>query len=341
MPTAAALAAALALTSLLLASPVSAALARSTWGWRAPRPALVLWQAVCLSAGVSAVGAGVALAVEPLGDDVGSGVRTWFRNVVDGHPFRGQTPAEIAVGAASSAIALVLFAVLLRSLALTLRRRRAHRALLVLLTDSCPATAVDRADLLAGVRILDHRTAVAYSLPGWHSQVVLSAGLLDLLTRDELAAVISHERAHIRSRHDLLVLPFQAWGSALGRLPGVRQAAVAVGELAEMLADDIAVRGTDPRVLARALAKVALAMSPATSPAGAPATSPAGAPAAPAVVPVGAPPAASSVPGPVVSARVTRLLDRRRPPRWQVAAVYALAVVLLCVPVVLLLQSWR
>ena len=89
--------------------------------------------------------------------------------------------------------------------------------------------------------------AVAYTLPGWHSRVVLSAGLVDLLTEQELAAVIEHERAHLRARHDLLVLPFQAWAVALGRIPGVRLAGGSVAELTEMLADDVAAARTHGR----------------------------------------------------------------------------------------------
>ena len=40
--------------------------------------------------------------------------------------------------------------------------------------------------------------------------IVISAGTLDLLDADELAAVLAHERAHLRERHDLVLLPFTA-----------------------------------------------------------------------------------------------------------------------------------
>ena len=328
MPGAALLAAALAATGLLLASPVSALLARARWTRRAPLPALVLWQAVCLAAGVSVVGAGVVLAVQPLGHNVVSGVWRWFTNLTGGHPLAGQSEVEVVVGALASAAALALFAVLLLSLLRAVRRRRAHRALLDLLTagrirTGQPAGGAegmptgDRADLLAGVRIVDHRAAVAYTLPGWHSRVVLTAGLLELLDRDELAAVIGHERAHIRFRHDLLVLPFQAWATALGRLPGVRGASTAVADLAEMLADDLATGACERRVLARALAKVALSGDAAPDE-----------------------PTRAIAAGPV-AARVDRLLEPAFLPRWQVVAVYLAAAALLVVPTVMLLRGWR
>ena len=140
----------------------------------------------------------------------------------------------IVAGTLAAAAALILFGVLIRSVLLTVRRRRAHRMLLDLLTADRPRRGAgvpvvtlsaerdaEMGDLLDDVRILDHSTAVAYTLPGWHSRVVLSAGMLDLLCRAELVAVIDHEKAHVRSRHDLLVLPFQAWATALGWLPGV------------------------------------------------------------------------------------------------------------------------
>ena len=117
-----------------------------------------------------------------------------------------------------------------------------------------------RRALLADVRVLDHPSPVAYSLPGWHSRVVLSAGMLELLEPDELAAVLEHERAHLRTRHDLMLLPFQAWVEALGAVPGVRMARQSVAELAEMLADDVAARRTRGDVLAAALAKVDLGL---------------------------------------------------------------------------------
>ena len=39
---------------------------------------------------------------------------------------------------------------------------------------------------------------------------MISAGTLDLLDSAELAAVLAHERAHLRERHDLVLLPFIA-----------------------------------------------------------------------------------------------------------------------------------
>lgn len=336
------LAAALALMSVVLASPVSALLARARWPHRAPGAALVLWQSICLAAGVCLVGAGLVLALEPLGGDVLSVLRRWSTQLRSGHPFTGLTGHGIVAGTLAGTAAVILFGVLVRCGALAGRRRRAHRHLLDLLTGeraggrgsaggpgqgSASLTRLGSGDdigalgeLFADVRILDHAAAVAYTVPGWHSRVVLSAGMLDLLDRAELVAVIDHERAHVRSRHDLLVLPFQAWATAVGWLPGVRAAAGSVAELTEMLADDRAVRRSAPRTLATALATVALAGSPASG------------------LPLSRTPA---VAGRSVSARVDRLLQPRPLAAPALISVYLVAFLLLAVPATLLLTGWR
>jgi len=338
------LAAALALMSVVLASPVSALLARARWPHRAPGAALVLWQSICLAAGVCLVGAGLVLGLEPLGGNVLSVLRRWSTELRSGHPLAGLTGLGIVAGTLSGTAAVILFGVLVRCAALAGRRRRAHRHLLDLLTGQRaggtrgaaggtghgPASPVRLGsgddigalgELFADVRILDHAAAVAYTVPGWHSRVVLTAGMLDLLDRAELVAVIDHERAHVRSRHDLLVLPFQAWATAVGWLPGVRAAAGSVAELTEMLADDRAVRRSAPRTLARALATVALAGIPGKS----------------GLLRSQTP----AVAGRAVSARVDRLLQPRPLPAPALISVYLVAFLLLAVPAALLLTGWR
>ena len=113
-----------------------------------------------------------------------------------------------------------------------------------------PAPAADLLSLLAhgdpkvpGALVVDHPAAAAYCVPGLRSAIVISAGALDLLDQAELAAVLAHERAHLRDRHDLVLLPFTALLSAFrwSAQPAGRHGAVAL--LVEMHADDCA-RGT-------------------------------------------------------------------------------------------------
>ncbi len=309
----------LILVGLLLTAPVSYRLAGARWPRRSPRPALVLWQALCLAAGFSVVAGLVVFAVEPVGDSLPTGAWNWFAAVFTGT--LDVPPWRLLCGLLALALAGLLLSVLVRTALMIGRRRRAHRRVLDLLTGSAAPRNGRRLIRPADVRILDHRAAVAYTVPGLHSRVVLSAGLVELLTEDELAAVIEHERAHLRARHDLLVLPFQAWAVALGRVPGVRPAGGAVSELTEMLADDAAAGRTSCAALASALAKVALSGPPPLVPAGRLADSPA-------------------IAGTAVADRVRRLLNPQPLSRLQVFGVYALSAVLLAIPASVLLLHW-
>lgn len=323
------LAAGLAAAGVLLAGPVSVAYAGAGWSQRSPRAALVLWQAVCLGAGLSMLGSLVTLAVAPLGDNLFSALITFAEQLWDGRPFDGLTPWRVACGLLAIVIAMALSVVLIRCLYLAMSRRRTHRSLIDLL--SRPQAADANPALLSDVRVLDHASAVAYSVPGWHSRVVLSAGLLDLLTAAELAAVLEHERAHLRSRHDLLILPFQAWAASLGPVPGVQMARQAVAGLAEMLADDLALRRARPAVLASALAKVTLATRPSRGGSADPGADLSGASAT----------GSGAVAVATMTGRVRRLLDPDPLPQASTLGLYLLAALLVIVPDTLLLIGWR
>lgn len=347
----------LAAVSVLLAGPVSSRLAAAGWARGHPRPSLVLWQAVCLAAGLLMIEAGLIVAVAPLGRCLGDGLLQWTANVRAGVPLAGMTSVGVVTGVLALLAALVLLITLLRSMAWAQRRRRTHRTVLDLLTSGQPQ---DQGRLLRDVRVIEDRRAVAYSVPGWHARVVLSGGMLDLLQPDELRAVIAHERAHVRFRHDLLVLPFQAWATTLGRVPGVRRAAEAVTELAEMLADDVAARHSSRRVVAAALVKVALAgaipapvgasdptrptrpKAPARSAAAGPVPGVGSAPAR-AADPCAAgelPGNPAATPGSVV--RRVRRLCRPGPRRWPAALIWLAAVAVVSLPLlVAVVVRWR
>jgi Zn-dependent protease with chaperone function len=139
------------------------------------------------------------------------------------------------------------------------RARRRHRALLALI-----ARHGDE-----GTLVLDHPAAAAYCLPGtFQSRVVVSAGTLELLDRAELAAVLAHERAHVRERHDLVLIPFASLRQIFPGFRLVARCMDAVELLIEMRADDRAKRHRHPRLLATALLRFAAAR-PAAAPSGA------------------------------------------------------------------------
>jgi hypothetical protein len=107
------------------------------------------------------------------------------------------------------------------------------------------------------VRLLDHPVVAAYCLPGVRPRIVLSQGVLDVLTGAQLAAVVGHERAHARGQHDLVILPFRAWRQTFPFLPSAGAALGAVELLVELLADDTASRRGGAGPLLAALRRLA------------------------------------------------------------------------------------
>ncbi len=240
------------LLALWLAGPVPALLARATWPMRAPRAAIVLWQSIALAGVLSAFSAGIAIASR------------LFVPGPDGRPTATIT-SEIEVLGWPLWIAYVLvFALTLMvgvrltvsvlQVAIATRRRRAHHRMVVDLVGRSQKS---------GLRVLDVAEPLAYCLPGVRSRVVVSQGTLTTLADKEFTAILSHERAHLRARHDLVLEMFTAVHAAFPRFVRSGNALDAVRLLVEMLADDAAVRTTGPTPLARALVTCAAGRAPA------------------------------------------------------------------------------
>ena len=247
--------------AVLLAGPAPALLARATWPLRAPRAAMVLWQAIALAAALSAFSAGIAIATRLLMPGP------------DGRPTAGVMGAAgrlgwplwaayIAVFALTVLVGARLAIAVLR-LAITNRRRRAHHRMVVDLVGVGHGAAL--AQPCAGtrdLRVLGVAQPLAYCLPGVRSRVVVSEGALSTLTDAEVTAILSHERAHLRARHDLVLEAFTAVHAAFPRLVRSANALRAVQLLVELLADDAAVRATGRTPLARALVACAAGRPP-------------------------------------------------------------------------------
>ena len=293
--------------------PGAAILASARWPYRSPAAAILLWQALGLSWGLAAVGALAGLGAVPGRYGVAGGALSGASRALRGATlgFDADTlgaAARLAVLGASAGLLTLLCWVLVAATAAVLIARHRHRALLRLLAHGDPK--------VPGALVVDHPAAAAYCVPGLRSQIVISAGTLDLLDQAELAAVLAHERAHLRARHDLVLLPFCALARAFPRSRLVRQARATVALLVEMLADDRALRQRPARELATALLRVG-ASGAGRAPAG---TLAAG--------------------DDEVVARVTRLLTRpARLPVPTQALICSAAAVLVAVPVTLLLFS--
>jgi Zn-dependent protease with chaperone function len=299
----------------------ASALVQASWPRRSPAAAILLWQALGLASGLAAVGTLLGLAMPASNIGVVRStlhVATLFRTgglfglfrVAGTFWAKGTVPTiVVAMRLACLAAGLALFAslcwVLFAAGCAVLQARRRQRVLLTLLAHGDPK--------VPGALVVDHPTAAAYCLPGLRSHIVVSVGTLQLLGHGELAAVLAHERAHLRERHDLVLLPFTALRRAFPKSATCTDAHHAVALLVEMLADDRALRTRPTRELVSALVRFGTA---GTCPA-----------------PAGALAAAEGE----VAARVTRLLQPVRPlPAVAVAAICLAAALLIAAPVTLL-----
>jgi Zn-dependent protease with chaperone function len=277
----------------------------------------LLWQSVGLAGGLSAVGALVAFGVsgQEARLDVVHGLPPLARQLAYGQLVAPHQPTLLAlVRLASFVGGLALFTALCTMLVLAfadaIGARRRQRELLALLAYGDPK--------VPGALVVDHPAAAAYCLPGIRSQIVVSVGTLDLLGPAELTAVLAHERAHLRLRHDLVLMPFTSIRRALPRSQAVSQVYRTVALLVEMMADDRAlrVRGLLARELATALVRFGTATTGSA--------------------PAGAMAAAEGE----LTARVSRLLTPQPPlPRAAQAGIMLCAALLVALPLALLLVN--
>lgn len=115
-----------------------------------------------------------------------------------------------------------------------------------------------RPALIAGVavRITDDAAPIALSLPQRHGGIVVSRGLCDMLTGEELTAVLAHEQAHLTQRHHRVAGVVHAIAAPLAWIPLVAAVRETVPVLLEIAADGAAQRVTGTRALASALLKL-------------------------------------------------------------------------------------
>lgn len=251
---------AFSIVALVLVGPVPAVLARAAWPHRAPRAAVVLWQSIALAGVLSAFSAGIAIASR------------LFVPGPDGRPTATFTSEIAVLGWPMWVLYVVVFALTLivgarlivavLQVAIGTRRRRAHHRMLVDLLGASHAAAPEVCTKASGLRILDVDQPLAYCLPGVRSRVVVSQGTLTSLADAEISAILSHENAHLRARHDLVLEMFTAVHAAFPRLVRSGSALDAVRLLIELLADDAAVRDSGPTPLARALVACASGRTP-------------------------------------------------------------------------------
>lgn len=89
---------------------------------------------------------------------------------------------------------------------------------------------------------LDHSEPLSYSIAGAPALIVATRGLGENLSPRGVAAVLEHERAHLRGRHHQLVGFAQSLAAALPWLPLARHAPGFVRTCVELAADGTAMR---------------------------------------------------------------------------------------------------
>ncbi|NJP32761.1 M56 family metallopeptidase [Micromonospora thermarum] len=281
-------------------------LAGSRWTWRSPRVAILCWQAVGLAVGLSAMGLPIALGLAAYDRPTGSALWALATDLGHGTLPVGVGAIHLGLVGVGFGIGAVLLTTTVRSLHAAVRAQRRHRDLLTLVARRDPT--------VPGALVLDHPSAAAYCLPGVKPRVVVSAGTLDLLDRAELAAVLTHERAHAQERHDLVLLPFTALCRALPWVRWVHDAHERVALLVEMRADDKARELHAEAPLAGALRRFAAAGTRIT---------PAG---------------TLGMGDRDLDVRVQRLLESGPPPRLIGAAALGVATTLAAIPISLFLS---
>ncbi|GAA2237468.1 M56 family metallopeptidase [Kitasatospora cystarginea] len=90
--------------------------------------------------------------------------------------------------------------------------------------------------------VLENARPEAWSLPGPGARLVVTTGALRQLSDHELAAVLSHERGHVRARHHWLAQCAEALATGFPGVGVFSAFRAQVGELVELAADDRAAR---------------------------------------------------------------------------------------------------
>lgn len=233
--------------TLIICTVLVAPMITARWTWRAPSLGILCWQALGLTWALCAIGTVLAAGLVPYHTGMPQALAHLAGDLMAGEHSRPIGAAHLTAVALGLVMITLLLAALGVTVASVLRTRRRHRQVLSLVAGHSNAA--------PGAWILDHPAALAYCLPGRPSRVVLSSGALAVLDAGELAAVVAHEQAHARERHDLVLLPF----AALRHLLPVGKVADAVALLVEMRADEAACRRTAPRHLAAALRRISAA----------------------------------------------------------------------------------
>ncbi|MER5641997.1 M56 family metallopeptidase [Kitasatospora sp. NPDC002227] len=235
----------LLLLGIVLSTVAPGRLARARWAEREPVLALLVWQclvaAVLLCCALGLVLAGAA-ALPELRELVFQGAPHGVEaayGLAGGEGWGRLAAAALAFGGLWTAFSLTREIRSARALRGHRQEQLDHRA-----PEIPPQLTARRRRRATRERlvVLESVRPEAWSLPGPDARLVVTTQALRQLTDRELAAVLSHERGHVRARHHWLAQCSQALASGF---PGVAMFSAfrdQVGELIELAADDRAAR---------------------------------------------------------------------------------------------------
>lgn len=228
------------------------------WATRAPRLGIVAWQATSVGVVLASVLAGVALLV-PVGaisQGLAAVLDACATTIAGAYRSPGRLLAILLAALLAGVVPLRLALVAAGSwLGESRARQRVATSIL----------AVARPQPWMGALVVESDRAAAFCIPGRRRSVVLTSAAVESLTRDELAAVLAHERAHLRGRHHLAVGAARVLNRAFPGLPLFARATVEIERLVELAADDAAARRVSRVEVASALVALAGMSAPRTS----------------------------------------------------------------------------
>jgi Zn-dependent protease with chaperone function len=226
---------------LLLGWAVVPLLTRRGWTQRLPGTATAVWMCMVAGAVLSALGLLTLVLCNV------SGLVHEFIDLLAGCPPHEHVLARAGVLASGTAAVLAVVCIWRSGIRMVQARtrRRHHQQMLHLVARDAP--------LLADVRLIEHPLPLAYSVGASRRPIVMSTGTIDALHGGELAAVLAHERAHLRRRHHLLLSLVNVLGAAMPIVPVLGAARREVPRLLELQADAAAEAQCGPASLMAAL----------------------------------------------------------------------------------------
>ena len=245
--------------ALVVAALIGARLLRgAAWTRRQPVAAIAAWQMVQGAVLLAMVWIPVLALAPEIGSE--ATLQEFVIGCLHGLVAVVSQPDQRVVAAAASVVILLTTGRLLAVFVTSWRCRRRERA------TARAAVALVGSDGPVGVRVVPGRSVGAYCVPGRRPLVVMTSAATEELSSVEVAAVVAHERAHLKWRHHLVLIGSQTVADAFPFVDAFVDAERECRLLIEMAADDQAIRVVGPGPLATALLRSALSsgLPPAT-----------------------------------------------------------------------------